>query len=229
MSAGYVLTWFLAKPEQFASFSHIIIDEAQPWTCWLRLLWLWPLHVGTSNAVVLYCFHLFPSLAMSCTELSKRSALFQVHERGADMELFLLLTKLLMYFFPRPKAEQRRCCRVWFSDISQYYPSMCTWHHKTLKFCLQVILMSATMQPEEFSNWTGCNVFSFLAFSFSHLSVLCVCSCANNGYPSTLEPSGNLRQLWHTFDIWVTDKIIVIQIQFCFALAFLRLNNLHNR
>lgn len=66
---GYVLTWFLAKPEQFASFSHIIIDE--------------------------------------------------VHERGADMELFLLLTKLLMYFFPRPK----------------------------------VILMSATMQPEEFSSY----------------------------------------------------------------------------
>lgn len=29
----------------------------------------------------------------------------QVHERGADMELFLLLTKLLMYFFPRPKAD----------------------------------------------------------------------------------------------------------------------------
>ena len=24
---GYVLTWFLGKPEQFASFSHIIIDE----------------------------------------------------------------------------------------------------------------------------------------------------------------------------------------------------------
>lgn len=66
---GYVLTWFLAKPEEFASFSHIIIDE--------------------------------------------------VHERNADMELFLLLTKLLMYFFPRPK----------------------------------VILMSATMQPDEFSNY----------------------------------------------------------------------------
>ncbi|CAK9035476.1 DExH-box ATP-dependent RNA helicase DExH1, partial [Durusdinium trenchii] len=66
---GYVLTWFLANPEQFGKFSHIVIDE--------------------------------------------------VHERGADMELFLLLTKLLMYLFPRPK----------------------------------VILMSATMQPDEFRSY----------------------------------------------------------------------------
>ncbi|CAE7372236.1 rha-1 [Symbiodinium natans] len=51
---GYVLTWFLAKPEHFGHFTHVIIDE--------------------------------------------------VHERAADMEMFLLLTKLLMYFFERPKV-----------------------------------------------------------------------------------------------------------------------------
>ncbi|CAE7943181.1 unnamed protein product, partial [Symbiodinium necroappetens] len=50
---GYVLTWFLAKPEHFGSFTHVVIDE--------------------------------------------------VHERAADMEMFLLLTKLLMYFFKGPK------------------------------------------------------------------------------------------------------------------------------
>eukprot|EP00439_Symbiodinium_sp_Y106_P046642 s1976_g5.t4 len=66
---GYVLTWFLAKPEHFGSFTHVVIDE--------------------------------------------------VHERAADMEMFLLLTKLLMYFFKRPK----------------------------------VVLMSATLQPEEFGNY----------------------------------------------------------------------------
>ncbi|CAE8684394.1 unnamed protein product, partial [Polarella glacialis] len=51
---GYVLAWFLGKPEAFSTFTHIVIDE--------------------------------------------------VHERSADMELFLLLTKLLMHFFKGPKV-----------------------------------------------------------------------------------------------------------------------------
>lgn len=46
----------------------------------------------------------------------------QVHERGADMELFLLLTKLLMYLFPRPKATAPHllyivCCASFCSYV----------------------------------------------------------------------------------------------------------------
>ncbi|CAK0903123.1 unnamed protein product [Prorocentrum cordatum] len=52
-TVGYALAWFLARPEAFQGFTHIVLDE--------------------------------------------------VHEQSADMEMFLLLTKLLMHFFPRTK------------------------------------------------------------------------------------------------------------------------------
>ena len=141
---GYVLTWFLAKPEQFASFSHIVIDEASIMSIWAWRA-TWNDHDWLCNYVHSCTLSLFQGVSLvdkcfSFDTLNIPEPIWtdQHHSLSGPWAwcghgTLPPLDKAADVFLPSPQGRSCDRCRT--------AQALWAW---------QVILMSATMQPDEF-------------------------------------------------------------------------------
>ena len=189
MFAGYVLTWFLAKPEQFASFSHIIIDEAPGgWLCSYHS------HFCQVFYDVLTCSYYFDLFCLSELHVTSRHS-----STGSS------------YRTPGPWARSRhgivlapdQAVDVFFSTTEGTVFSFISQSSLRAEG-FQVILMSATMQPEEFSNSASWQLLELELIR--HDSTMCQVSSSWGSYFSDFEV-GEPLAVWVPQDIKISHCI----------------------